>query len=134
MADPLYEPVFELSTICLARATGQGGDADRYRALREELVAEQRISQRLPTFVRACRDLGAFWAYIQPKFAGYAARRAFIREEFQGLLDDLEHDMPAAAREVTDILRRLTTDAVREVWEPSSSKRGKSRAPGERWG
>jgi hypothetical protein len=123
VADPLYEPVFELSTICLARATGQGGDADRYRALRDELVAEPRVSQRLPTFVRACRDLGAFWAYIQPKFGGYAARRAFIREEFQGLLDDLEHDMPAADREVTEVLRRLTTDSVREVWERAQTRR-----------
>lgn len=123
MADPLYEPVLELVTICLARATGQNADYGRYQALRNGLVGEERISRRLPTFIRACRDLGAFWSYIQPKFPSYAERRAFIRAEFQGLLDDLEHDMPAADREVTDILRRVTTDTVREVWERAQARR-----------
>lgn len=123
MADPLYEYVLELQTVCLARATGQGGDYDRYQTLRNGLVAEERIVRRLPTFIRACRDLGAFWAYIQPKFPSWAERRTFIRGEFQGLLDDLEHDMPAADREVTEILRRMTTDTVREVWERAQARR-----------
>jgi hypothetical protein len=38
-------------------------------------------------------------------------------------LDDLEHDMPAADREVADILRRVTTDTVREVWERAQARR-----------
>lgn len=123
MADPLYEYVLELQTICLARATGQVADHDRYQTLRNGLVAEERINRRLPTFVRACRDLGAFWSYIQSKFSSYAERRSFIRDEFQGLLDDLEHDMPAADREVADILQRVTTDTVREVWERAQARR-----------
>jgi hypothetical protein len=123
MADPLYEYVLELQTIYLAQATGQGADPDRYKALRQHLVDEERIRRRLPVFVRPCRDLGAFWSFIQPKFPSYAERRAYIRGEFHALLDDLEHDMPAADREVTDILGRVTTDTVREVWERAQARR-----------
>ena len=110
MPDALYEPVLELVTICLARATGQDADYDRYQVLRSGLVAEERVSRRLPAFIRACRDLESFWSYIQPKFPSYAERRAFIRAEFQGLLDDLEHDIP------TRIARSPTSyDAYRPI-------------------
>jgi hypothetical protein len=123
MADPLYEPVLEIQTILLARATGMGADYDRYAALRNALVGEERIRGRLPAWLRACRDLNAFWSYIQPKFPTYAERRQFIRDEFRALLDDLEHDMPAGDREVAAILERLTTDTVREVWERAQARR-----------
>jgi hypothetical protein len=123
MVDPLYEYVLELQTIYIACSTGREADNARYQTLRNGLVAEERISRRLPAFVRACRDLPAFWSYIHPKFRSYAERRAFIRDEFQGLFDDLEHDMPAEEREVTDILRRLTADTVREVWERAQARR-----------
>jgi hypothetical protein len=123
MADPLYEYVLELQTILIASATGQGADSARYTTLRNGLVAEDRIGRRLPKFVRACRDLSAFWSFIQPKFARYAERRAYIRDEFQSLLEDLEHDMPAADREVADILQRLTADTVRDVWERAQARR-----------
>jgi hypothetical protein len=123
MADPLYEPVLEIQTILLARTTGMAADYERYVALRNALVSEERIRGRLPAWLRACRDLNAFWSYIQPKFPSYAERLKFIRDEFQALLDDLEHDMPAGDREVTAILERLTTDTVREVWERAQARR-----------
>jgi hypothetical protein len=77
MADPLYEYVLELQTIYLASATGGGADPTRYQELRTMLVAEARVNRRLPPFVRACRDLGAFWNFIQPKFPSYAQRRSY---------------------------------------------------------
>jgi hypothetical protein len=123
MAHSLYEPLLELQSICIACATGQGGDARRYSDLRDYLVNDEAIRSRLPRFIRTCRDTGAFWSFIQPEFGTYAARRAFIRKEFQPLLEDLEHDLPSADREVTDILKRINTDTVRQVWERAQGRR-----------
>ncbi|MPQ56279.1 TIR domain-containing protein [Duganella sp. FT27W] len=85
-----FEKVNYLATILSARASGNSADDTEYMKLRHELLSDNEISQLLPSFVRMCRDLGAFWSFIQPKFKSYAERRTFISEEFTKVLDYLE--------------------------------------------
>ena len=85
-----FEKVNYLATILTARASGNSADDSEYMMPRHELLSDDEISQMLPSFVRMCRDLGAFWSFIQPKFRSYAERRTFISEEFTKVLDYLE--------------------------------------------
>lgn len=71
-------------------STGAGGSNEEYEALRAQLAADSQARLLLPEFVRRCRDLGHFWDFIKPKFAHYAERREFLRDEFAPMLDVLE--------------------------------------------
>ena len=65
--------------------------------LRRSLVEDPQVSQKIPAFVRTCRDPGQFWSFIQTKFSTYRERREFIWEQLRPLLDWLEnqHDTPS---------------------------------------
>lgn len=94
-SNTLRENVESLQNVLIARATGGTADEVGYRALREELIAEPSLRDRLPSFVRSSRDLSQFWAYIS-KITGYAARRTHIWEAFNPLLDSLESSISAS--------------------------------------
>lgn len=56
-SNTLRESVESLQNILIARATGGTADDAGYRALREELIGEPSLRDRLPSFVRSSRDL-----------------------------------------------------------------------------
>src|SRR5256885_486522 len=73
-----------LKNLLVARATGGSGVGDEaeYKMLRRDLLANQRIAERLPRFVTTCRSLAEFWGVIKMKSPDYAGRREFLRKEF----------------------------------------------------
>jgi hypothetical protein len=52
----------------MSPATGGGFDNSEYQRLRSDLLGVQRLRPMLPAFLRPCRDTGAFWRFIKPKF------------------------------------------------------------------
>ena len=71
-----------------------------YAALRSELVAIDLIRDTLPTFVLTCHTIQEFWLFIQPMFATYSERTAFLQREFAPVLTWLEAGVIPAAPKV----------------------------------
>jgi hypothetical protein len=83
----LVERASMMENLLTARATGDlSADREMYEALRREFMANETLNQLLPDFVRICRSLDGFWAYIKSKAATYAERRDIITAAFNPLL------------------------------------------------
>lgn len=62
----------------------------QYKALRHPLIRRDDLRDVVPEFVRAQRDLSAFWAFIREHDPTWKARREFIRKSFRPIFDRLE--------------------------------------------
>ena len=106
-----------LQNILISKATGGGASDLDYKAIREELLAEEAMKPLIPSFVQSCRDLGQFWAYVK-KFSTYAERRTFIWDRFKSLLDRLETgSISPVDAAVSGAFERWDAEYVREVWQ-----------------
>jgi hypothetical protein len=126
MADyqDLLEKVESLQNTLVSQATGGGADNAEYKALREELLANPLIRDRLPQFVRTCRDLGQFWQFIKYKYGSYRERRDFLWNEFQPLLETLESRATTPSDQLaTELLSSFDPDAVNEMWQRALDRR-----------
>lgn len=106
-------------------ATACGGDRvdGSYPDLRKSLIKSP-IGARLPRFIHTCRDLGEFWAFIQPKFRRYRERSAFLAEEFAPLLDELERaELHPALVPIQDTLAKVDSLHVRDAWQKALDRR-----------
>jgi hypothetical protein len=68
----------------LAEGGPTASGASGYRELRQDLMADDRVSPLLPDFVIECRTPRSFWDYIQRAFAGagaYTARSRYIEAQ-----------------------------------------------------
>jgi hypothetical protein len=121
----LEEKVEELQTICIARATGEHTEEDqqRYKQLRKDIVHNEKVKRRVPSFVKTSRSLGSFWAYIKGKFDHYDERRQHIREEFRPLLDYVEFGEEVGDEAVEANLDRLDSEHVNQEWEKAKDRR-----------
>ena len=55
--------------------------AAEYRALRDELVADEMVAELLPEFIIECRSTRDFWNYIHRAFGSYAGRSQYIEAQ-----------------------------------------------------
>jgi len=85
-----FSKVEEFQNLLITSATGGERDEILHKKLRDTLLKEITIQDRLPEMVRKNRTLKQFWPFIQDK-GGYADRRQFIWMEFSDLLDFLEN-------------------------------------------
>jgi len=87
----LFDKVQTIKLILVRRATGKTkeGDDDGYMDLRQEVIQNTIIKDYLPNFIRVCQDLRDFWDFIKPKFSTYDARRYYIENEFDEILNFL---------------------------------------------
>ena len=87
-----------LQNMMTSRAIG-GSVSDReYKEIREHLLLNKELAQKLPRFVRTCRDPSQFWGYIK-QFDSYAARREHIWNEFRPAFEFLESQARSPADE-----------------------------------
>jgi len=101
-ARDLVERIDILKSILIARATGRPTDDKQYKLLRQELLENSRIRDRLPLFLRYCSDLEGFWNFIQPQSPTYQGRRNYIHQAFEPVLsmpdtlslDEFEREQP----------------------------------------
>lgn len=91
-SNELFSKVEELLGGLMSAATGAGFDNSEYQRLRSDLLAVPRLKSKLPAFLRTCRDTGAFWSFIKPKFARWEQRRQYLRTEFEPALRFLEDE------------------------------------------
>lgn len=81
-----------LESLVIRRATGdyEVSETD-YKSLRDELLADPLLKDKLPFFLKSCRDLSSFWDFIKPQIPSWAERRAYLRKEFEPAMVVLEN-------------------------------------------
>jgi hypothetical protein len=103
----LLDKVEVLQNLLLAQVRGSNETAARdnsdYKELRTFLIQVEDIQPLLPRFVRTCRDLMHFWAYIRGSFAHYYERENFVREQFAPLFDEIEARAAGAKNRVNNV-------------------------------
>lgn len=120
----LIDRVESLQNILISQATGGGVDHAEYKSLREELISNSITRERLPRFVRTCRDVGQFWKFIKHKYSSYQERREFLWGEFRPLLEDLEDRTTTPSDALTTkTLAAFNPDAVNEMWQRALDRR-----------
>lgn len=122
----LQEKVEKLQAGYIGTATNDGGalDTATYSRLRGELLHEPSIKEKLPDFVRKCREISQFWQYIKEKFKTYQERRDFIWSEFRPCLDFLEaQDRSPGVSSITATLEAFDPDNVHGVWQKALDRR-----------
>jgi hypothetical protein len=74
--------------------------------------------------VRTCRDTGAFWSFIKPKFAHWEERRQYLRGEFEPTLSFLEAEMQYPSSDtVTEVIAKLDSEHVANAWQKALYRR-----------
>lgn len=108
----------------VARATGGDGSDHLYALARKELMDDATLAERMPRFVRTCRNIGEFWEFIKQKFGSYAERRAWLRDEFDPLLSYLEDSERSPMARTADLaLRSMSAEAVHDLWRRMLERR-----------
>lgn len=122
--EDLLTRVEALRNVMVSRANGGTSSDAEYVKLRRELLAEPDVKDRLPRCVRASFTLSDFWGFIQPKFARYAERRAYLRDEFAPVLDFLEGRRHAPADEaIANSLKVFALAEVQADWQKALERR-----------
>ena len=123
-AEELLVKVETLKNILVVHATGGSADGSEYRALRQELLAHPLLKDRFPRFLRSCRTLGEFWAFIKEKSGTYAGRRGFLGEQFDTVLTFLEDQSATPADGAADeVLAQVDTPHVQAAWQKALDRR-----------
>ncbi len=118
------ERVESFKNMLVAQATGGGGDERLYALVRRELMEDAPLAQRVPRFVRTCRNLGEFWEFIKSRFGTYAERRAYLRQEFEPLLNYLEGNEQGVMSQTADLaLQSMTAEAIGDLWRRMLDRR-----------
>lgn len=84
------EKVNYLCALLKAKATGKESSESEFKQIRHELLSNNSLVARLPSWLKLTRDLDSFWDFIQPKFSTYQDRRVFLDQEFSELSNQLE--------------------------------------------
>jgi Abortive infection C-terminus len=113
----LFARVEELLGGLMAAATGGVFANDEYQQLRKELLAVPRLKEQLPSFLKTCRDTGAFWSFIKPVNPHWEGRRQYLRNAFEPALSMLEAEMIHPADEsIAGTIAKLDSEHVAAAW------------------
>src|SRR5919106_6619050 len=120
----LIEKVEGLQNLLVAAATGGDNDFEGYEQLRGELLGDVVVRERLPRFVRTCRDLSQFWNFIKYEFAHYRERREYLWGEFRPILEWLEDQSGTPADHfISDNLQHFDAEHIHQVWLKALDRR-----------
>lgn len=113
-----------LQNLLISRATGGSPDDFEYQAVRKALLENRDVADLIPSFVRTCRDLSQFWAFIKRENGQYEGRRQIIWTAFSPLLEHLEgkSSKPSDAP-ISDGLKSFDSDSVHYVWTKALDRR-----------
>jgi hypothetical protein len=125
MNDELLIKVEHLRSLLCAHATSDVYEykAEDYIKIRRELIGDPRLRSYIPRFIRDCRDLGEFWTFIKAKFAHYAERRQFIRDELHPLLLVVDEIGTPSDAVYTIILKKVDSAHVQAAWQRATERR-----------
>lgn len=124
LPESLTERLIMAKGMLLSAATEGVRDSGPYQRLRQSLMAEPEIADRLPGLMRTFRDLDGLRAHLQGKSATWQGRREIIEEAFTPMLDELEgiNRMPADTGNST-VLSSFDTEGVHAVWTKALDRR-----------
>ena len=124
-SDPI-DRVLQLQSIMIDRVTyfrGGPESSKLYDALRESLIRDDAVRDRVPRAVRVCRVFSDLWDFIQPNFPTYASRRNYLRDEFNPLLTYLENLANNPASEMLGgPINEFSVAGVRDLWNKASER------------
>ncbi len=83
----LYDQVLDLKLILIKASTGGRWDRDKYIKIRNLLMSNNKVKNKLPSFVRISVSLDDFWQLIKTDYSTYKARRDFLNKSFKELLN-----------------------------------------------
>lgn len=86
------EALLRLQAILLAACEGNQDLANgrAYRSLRSPLLRRADLSQAVPKYIRAHKDLGSFWMYIRAHSSDWTARRQHALQTLRALFDQVQ--------------------------------------------
>jgi hypothetical protein len=121
----LLEKVETFQNMLISYSRYESGNVDpgEFKKLREELLHDPAIKDKLPRFVRTHRDFTQFWGFIKHRSPSYEGRRQYLCGEFAPLLDFLEHGGSPADEPVSEILSRFDVEDVHRVWTRALERR-----------
>jgi abortive infection Abi-like protein len=124
MIQQLLEEVESLKNILAAKATGERTDEADYHRLRQRLTTNAIVKDKLPRFVRTCRNLGEFWPFIKEQHSTYAGRRRFLAGQFDEVLTFLEQQAATPADEPINLtLNKVDAPDVAAAWQKALEER-----------
>lgn len=125
--DTWLEKAQMLENMLVGRATGDlSGSNDVYADLRRAFMEAPELKPLLPSFVRTCRSLETFWAYIKGQAGTYVERRGIIGEAFTPLVDHLEGANSAPSDSVVaDVAFQFDVEGVHAQWTKAVERRKK---------
>ena len=100
------------------------GDDPSYKSLRRELLERPDITNKIPKFIRRCRDLGQYWQFIKHEYGTYQERREFLWDRFRPALEYLEClDRLPSTQVIDDILEDFDPENIHAVWQKALDRR-----------
>ena len=124
MNDELINKAVSLKIMLVSRARGGTGDEREYSELRRELLSSPGIAKLVPHVVQVCRNLSEFWSFIKPKFAKYAEREDYLRNQFDPLLTMLEMASHAPSDVgITATVAAISSSYIQEAWHKALERR-----------
>ncbi|OUS08243.1 hypothetical protein A9Q96_01935 [Rhodobacterales bacterium 52_120_T64] len=85
-----------------ARATGGDFANLDYLQIRSSLMNDSSTESLVPDFVRRCKNIDQFWAWIKDEKPTYAERRKIIWDSFSPLIEEIE-TLSKPTKETSDI-------------------------------
>ncbi len=123
MEDLLQESE-RIKAILVQRARGEGAEEAEYQRIRRVLIGAPSIKSKLPAVVRTYRTLREFWGFIKPRFTTYREREAFLVEQFEPLLSELEGNTSAPLdATVWGPLKETGWRHVQDGWQKALERR-----------
>lgn len=119
--EKVYKKVQVLKSLLISRATGGVGDEHTYQTIRTSLMNDQDVVKYTPEYVLHNETVYDFWQFIKHALPSYEARRVFIRQSLEDLLNiALSTKQPAPHHELipkisTSIDEQYITDAWRKA-------------------
>lgn len=117
---PLRDVAMELENLLLSRARGGSESPHRHAVLRQRLI-DDLGRERLPEFVRTCRTLDQFWAYIK-KWPHYAQRDRHIWDAFGDFIESIDGGSPLDDA-ASESLEALDAEHVTREWRKALDRR-----------
>ena len=115
---------FQNGLVACATGGGFDGGDNEYQELRRFFASRGDTKTMVPDFVRRCRDLGQFWAFIKYERAHYAERRALIWDAFRPLIDYLEaNDRAPGTAPISATLESFDPERVHAAWQKALDRR-----------
>ena len=120
----LSERIEMLQNLLIAKAVGEAGDANEYKALREEITNHSLLKDIAPRFLRTCRTIAEFWQFIKYKYNTYADRRQFIWDSLRPLFERIEGARAAPSdQSVAVAMEKFDAETLHSLWTKAMERR-----------